>query len=76
MGWEIQDVPERTYIMIHPGNTTDDTEGCLLPGLTQTIHDNQLFVGNSRAAFNQLMDELEQKEEWTIEIQSYRPEYP
>jgi hypothetical protein len=46
----ILDVPQFDYVLIHPGNTDDDTEGCLLVG--QTKGDD--FVGNSKAAFNQL----------------------
>ncbi len=29
---EIADVPGRSYILIHPGNTHKDTLGCILPG--------------------------------------------
>jgi len=36
-GWEVQDVPGRTFIMIHPGNTIDDSEGCILPGVGQPM---------------------------------------
>lgn len=31
--WEVLNVPERTAILFHHGNTTDDTRGCILPGL-------------------------------------------
>ena len=75
-GWEITDVPERSWIMIHPGNTIDDTEGCPLPGKTQTIHNNKQFVGQSRDAFRELMTILDEETEWTIEIMSWQPEYP
>lgn len=30
--WEITNVPNRTAILIHSGNTTDDIEGCMLTG--------------------------------------------
>lgn len=50
------DVPGHTRILIHPGNTIDDTDGCLLPG-------NNTQVGkvlNSQACYHQLMAILTQ----------------
>ncbi len=29
----LQDVPGRTYILLHPGNTVDDVVGCIAPGM-------------------------------------------
>lgn len=46
----IVNVPGFDGVRIHPGNTTDDTEGCLLVGQTRT----EDTIGESRAAFNQL----------------------
>lgn len=31
--WEVQNVPGRTDILIHPGNDENDSDGCILPGL-------------------------------------------
>lgn len=47
-------VPGFEGIRIHPGNTAEDTEGCLLVGRTKT----DKAVGESRAAFNQLFDKI------------------
>jgi hypothetical protein len=47
----IDNVPNRSAIEIHWGNTASNTEGCVLVGIT-TGPDS---VGYSRAAFTQLM---------------------
>lgn len=31
--WEVTNVPNRSRILIHPGNTEEDTEGCILLGV-------------------------------------------
>ncbi len=63
------DVPQFTGVRIHPGNTCEDTEGCLLPGLGT---DFKVSVFNSRAAFEALFsrmeDACERGEEIWIEI--------
>ena len=45
-------VPGRTGILIHPGNTDADTEGCILVGDKRLGSD----VLNSRAAFDRFLD--------------------
>lgn len=32
----VMDVPDRSGIRIHPGNTKSDTDGCILPGFMET----------------------------------------
>ena len=44
---QLMDVPGFTGIRCHPGNTSADTEGCLLPGSTH----GPAWVGNSRATY-------------------------
>jgi len=44
---ELRDVPGRTYILIHWGNTPRNTDGCVLVGNTAS----QDFVGNSVKAY-------------------------
>ena len=51
---------------IHTGNTSANTEGCILVGTTWAGKD---FIGNSKIAFDPLFDkmELEKTIELTIE---------
>ncbi len=63
-------VPGFAGIRIHPGNTSADTEGCLLPGKTRTKDK----VGESRDAFAALYAKLHsawlKKQPLSIEIKS------
>ena len=34
---QLLDVPNFKHILIHPGNTDDDTRGCILPGMGQCL---------------------------------------
>ena len=53
---QVLDVPGFSGIRIHPGNSSSDTHGCLLVGLTRSLD----YISNSRAAFLRLMDRLEE----------------
>ncbi|RCW62617.1 hypothetical protein DET61_12319 [Marinobacter nauticus] len=80
-GWEVQDVPGRTYIMIHPANTIDDLEGCIAPGLSTGVlpdnnRDPQWAILNSFAAFKMLMEDLEARQEWLLDVRTFSPEWP
>ena len=50
----VQEVPERSYILFHIGNTAKDTRGCILVGQTRE-HDR---VNNSTLAMDLLMKEI------------------
>lgn len=52
----LRDVPGFQYIDVHPGNDDDDTEGCLLPGLTRDVE--RMTVGKSRLASDWLHQQL------------------
>lgn len=61
----ILDVPGFTGIRLHPGNTTKDTEGCLLVGMDT----RGSIVTESKKAFQLLFDVLQNaKDAITIEI--------
>jgi len=47
----VEDVPDRSYILFHRGNTAKDTRGCILTGINKT--DN--MVMESRKAHSYLM---------------------
>lgn len=50
----INDIPNRSNILIHWGNDPENTEGCILVGLSHGID----FIGSSRNAFALLHAEI------------------
>jgi hypothetical protein len=77
--YEIADVPGRTRILIHPGNTEEHSEGCVLlgsyVGIMQVNYDEEthgprkkLAVLKSRQAFDMFMHAMNGKQEDTIVI--------
>lgn len=60
-------VPQFRGVRIHPGNTSEDTEGCILVG-AKKVEGNDDFIGESRIAFDRLMTKLETADRITIEI--------
>jgi len=58
-------VPNFTGVRIHPGNTSKDTEGCILLGTAWTGGD---FITNSKVAFNSFFDKLKVAQTATIVI--------
>ena len=61
----VLNVPGFEGIRIHSGNTSKDTEGCILLGTTWTSGD---FIGNSKLAFNGFFDKLKEAKTATIVI--------
>lgn len=77
-GWEVMDVPNRSYIMIHPGNWPDDVEGCIAVGekvvMLAMAQSRWLpAVSNSKETFKKVMALLNQQSSWDIEITHYNP---
>jgi hypothetical protein len=75
-GWEITEVPNRTFIMLHPGNWPDNFEGCIGFGLKYGMLDDKLAVFNSRDAFRMMMSEFPKDECHEVHILPYLVEYP
>ncbi len=64
--FEIQDVPERTHILIHVANWSRELQGCIAPG--QGINLRSDMVTSSRAALDEMLLKIE--DEWTLEIRN------
>lgn len=67
--WEIKDVPERSSILFHAGNRTEDTEGCVLVGKGIHSSNGDHYVINSRTAVN-IMRAVVGDESGILEIKS------
>jgi len=50
----LQDVPNFKWILIHIGNTDDDTAGCLLVGQSVSEHS----IGNSTLAYKKMYEKV------------------
>ena len=61
----ILDVPDFTGVRIHSGNTSEDTDGCILLGSTWAGKD---FIGNSKIAYKRFFDKLKKAKTATIKI--------
>lgn len=76
-GWEVTGIAGRDLIMVHVGNWTMDTDGCLLVG-ERFAWDTQHgpMVPNSLRTFRDFMKALSSRDEWNIHIHANLPEWP
>ncbi len=59
--WQLLNVPNRTAILIHAGNTHKDTQGCLLVGMGMIVSQLSSAVTDSRMALDFLRQEIGQQ---------------
>ena len=64
---ELCDVPGFTDILVHYGNTHDDTAGCLLMGMGADLGSRS--IQKSRIAVNMLYQIVAEKDGWQVEIE-------
>jgi hypothetical protein len=67
--YEIMNVPGRSGILFHPGNTIDDVEGCIAPGLAVGMVGDKRGVLHSASAFQRFRAALDGTKETLLHIQ-------
>ena len=67
---KLKNVPKRTHILFHVGNTSDDITGCIAGGYRLGRLNNKIAVLDSRKAFTLLMEEYGDRD-FTLLITSY-----
>jgi hypothetical protein len=66
--FEVTDVPGRSHILFHAGNTVADTHGCILLGRSRGIVYGRDGVTESRLAFKTFMRRLDGVDAFTLSI--------
>lgn len=66
--WELQDVPGRSQIQIHIGNSYKDTEGCILIGNYFSAYVYNPLIIDSKFAYNLFMFITRDEFEILVEI--------
>ena len=64
---------KRTHILLHPGNTIEDSAGCILVGDSYGIIDGQIAVMNSKKTFERILN-LFKWRDFNLEIERYYEE--
>jgi hypothetical protein len=64
----VLDVPNRSDILFHAGNTKNDTRGCILLGLMFGTLGTQAAILSSRSAMAAFLTALKDVKETTLEI--------
>lgn len=69
MTFEVMDVPNRTNILIHVGNTEDDTKGCILVGEEFGRLKGKDSILSSGRGFKEFMDRFGEEDKFTLKIE-------
>jgi len=68
MTFEITGVEGHTGLLFHPGNTDEDSEGCVLMGEKIMKNSNKWIITNSRTSFEHFMQMMEGIERFTLDV--------
>lgn len=66
--FELSGVPDRSNIELHIGNTTADTEGCILLGSNLGTVNGQPGITGSAAAFRRFMERMQGVDAFALTI--------
>jgi len=66
--YKVQDVPSRSDILIHAGNTDVDTHGCILLGMTFGMMGERAAILSSRTAMGLFMTAMNDVDEALLEV--------
>lgn len=65
----LKNVPNKTYIEIHVGNSVEDTSGCILIGRgLSMVAENNLYISESKISFDRFMAKMN-KEPFMLTIE-------
>lgn len=66
--FEVVNVPGRSHILFHAGNTWEDTEGCILLGSRWDQVDGKTVIRDSRAALLKFMERMRGYDAFNLNI--------
>lgn len=55
LAFELQKVPDRTQVLIHPGNYNQDSKSCILIGKEPPLSEKNKMISNSQDTFKNFM---------------------
>ena len=70
--FEVMDVPDRSHILLHKGNTEDNTHGCILIAEEFGYLNKKTAILSSKQGYGEFMQRLEGLDEFTLKIEDHR----